>query len=203
MSSGFKWTQRRSQAAQLVADDHLIDEDIAAKVGISSKQLVRWKKQPEFAAKVDELVAEFDRNVRLRGIAVRARRIESYLADWDHIQTILRERGAELAEISGGKTGYIVRDYKGKDADTPVYAFDAALFREARALREQLAKELGQWTDKSRVDTTVTSVEVTRDALRKLSHEELVEYERLLSKVTAPDQIVETTALPVSTEPEK
>jgi hypothetical protein len=203
MSSGFKWTQRRSQAAQLVADDHLIDEDIAAKVGISSKQLVRWKKQPEFAAKVDELVAEFDRNVRLRGIAVRARRIESYLADWDHIQTILRERGAELAEISGGKTGYIVRDYKGKDADTPVYAFDAALFREARALREQLAKELGQWTDKSRVDTTVTSVEVTRDALRKLSHEELVEYERLLSKVTAPDQIVETTALPAATEPEK
>jgi hypothetical protein len=203
MSSGFKWTQRRSQAAQLVADDHFIDEDIAAKVGISSKQLVRWKKQPEFAAKVAELVVEFDRNVRLRGIAVRARRIESYLADWDDIQTILRERGAELTEISGGKTGYIVRDYKGKDADTPVYAFDTGLFREARALREQLGKELGQWTDKSRVDTTVTSVEITRDALRKLSHEELLEYERLLSKVTAPDQIVETTALSAATEPEK
>jgi hypothetical protein len=45
MSGGFKWTQRRSQAAQLVADDYLIDEDIAAKVGISSKQLVRWKKR--------------------------------------------------------------------------------------------------------------------------------------------------------------
>ena len=141
MSSGFKWTQRRSQAAQLVADDHLTDEDIAANVGISSKQLVRWKKQPEFAAKVDELVAEFDRTVRLRGIAVRARRIESYLADWDHIQTILRERGAQLkaegvgvaAEpyAGGASTGYICKDYRGKDADRAVYQFDAALFREA------------------------------------------------------------------------
>jgi hypothetical protein len=81
------------------------------------------------------------------------------LADWDRIQTILRERGAELAEISGGKTGYISRDYKGKDADTPVYAFDTGLFREARALREQLAKELGQWENRSRLDATVTALE--------------------------------------------
>jgi hypothetical protein len=198
----------------LVADDHLTDEDIAANVGISSKQLVRWKKQPEFAAKVDELVAEFDRTVRLRGIAVRARRIESYLADWDDIQTILRERGAQLkAEgvdgseepyAGGASTGYIYRDYRGKDADRAVYQFDAALFREARALREQLAKELGQWTDKSRVDTTVTSVEVTRDALRKLRHDELVEYERLLSKVSAPDKVIEAIVEPVTDkEPNK
>jgi hypothetical protein len=116
---------------------------------------------------------------------------------------ILRERGAELAEISGGKTGYITRDYKGKDADTPVYAFDTGLFREARALREQLAKELGQWENRSRVDATVTAVEVTRDQLRKLSIEELQEYERLLLKASAPDQIVEMTALPAATEPEQ
>jgi hypothetical protein len=111
--------------------------------------------------------------------------------------------GAELAEISGGKTGYISRDYKGKDADTPVYAFDAPLFREARALREQLAKELGQWENRSRVDATVTAVEVTRDQLGKLSTEELEEYEGLLLKASAPDQIVETTALPAATEPEE
>jgi hypothetical protein len=85
-----------------------------------------------------------------------------------------------------------------------VYSFDVALFRERRAIREQLAKELGQWTDKSRVDTTVTSVEVTRDALRKLSHDELVEYERLLSKVSAPDKVIEAIAEPVTDkEPNK
>src|SRR6516164_6571717 len=123
-------------------------------------------------------------------------RIESYLADWDRIQTILRERGTELAEISGGKTGYISRDYKGKDADTPVYAFDAPLFREARALREQLAKELGHWADRSRVDATVTAVEVTRDQLRKLSIEELQEYERLLLKASAPTAVIEVSAVP-------
>jgi hypothetical protein len=164
----------------LVADDHLIDEDIAAKVGISSKQLVRWKEQ-----------------------VVRARRIESYLADLEATSTILQERAAELAHISGGKTGYIVRDYKGKDVDRPVYSFDVALFRERRAIREQLAKELGQWAERTRLDATVSAVEVTRDALRKLSHEELLEYEAFLLKVTAPDQIVETTALPAATEPKK
>jgi hypothetical protein len=115
----------------------------------------------------------------------------------------LRERGAELADISGDKTGYIVRDYKGKDADTPVYAFDTGLFREARALREQLAKELGQWENRTRVDATVSAVEITRDQLRKLSVQELEEYERRLLKASAPDQIVEATALPAETEPER
>ena len=57
-----------------------------------------------------ELVAEFDRNVRLRGIAVLVRRIESYLADFEATSTVLQERAAELAHISGDKTGYIARD---------------------------------------------------------------------------------------------
>jgi hypothetical protein len=82
------------EAAQLVADDKLSNTEIGPGVGADEKQIERWKRIPAFQVKVDAILAEFDRNVRLRGIAVRARRIESYLADWDHIQTILRERGA-------------------------------------------------------------------------------------------------------------
>jgi hypothetical protein len=49
--------------------------------------------------------------------------------------------------------------------------------------------------------STLRCVRLSRSALawarpKKLSHEELLEYEALLLKITAPDQIVETTALP-------
>jgi hypothetical protein len=38
------------QAAQLVAEDSQTDEQIAAKVGITKRQLERWKRQPAFAS---------------------------------------------------------------------------------------------------------------------------------------------------------
>jgi hypothetical protein len=187
----WKWTPKRELAARLIAESGLPDKQIAAQVGVSHRALCNWKYHPEFASRVDEYLRVYAETVRRKGIAALERRIDSYLADWDRIETILRERGKEMAGISGGSTGLIALDYKGKDADTPVYAFDAGLMREARALREQLAKELGQWENRSRVDATVSAVEVTRDALRKLSHDELVQYERLLSKVQAPDKVIE------------
>ena len=41
----------------------------------------------------------------------------------DRIRTVFAERALDpdMAEIPGGKTGLIVRDFKGKDAVTPVY----------------------------------------------------------------------------------
>jgi hypothetical protein len=47
--SAFRLTARRVKAAQLVAEDALTDIQIAAKVGISERQLERWKRQPAFA----------------------------------------------------------------------------------------------------------------------------------------------------------
>jgi hypothetical protein len=110
-------------------------------------------------------------NARQKTIALHGRRVDSYLRDFKATDIILEERGEQLKNISGGRTGYIVKDYKGKNADVPVYAFDGALFRERRAIREQLAKELGQWTERTKVDATVAAVDITRDALRKLSPE--------------------------------
>jgi hypothetical protein len=51
-----------------------------------------------------------------------------------------------------------------------------------------------------RIEAEVVDREVTRDALRKLSTAEFEQYEALLLKVTAPDQIVEATALPAEPE---
>ena len=44
-----------------------------------------------------------------------------------------------LADIPGGNTGLLVRDYKGRNADQPVYKADPALMAELRAHERQAA----------------------------------------------------------------
>lgn len=149
----FVWTKQKEDAVALVADKRTSDDAIAEKVGISRRQLARWKAEPTFEARRKEIVEAWQRSVEDRFLASKHGRIESYIADFEATETILKERGEQLwsdqeaqsTPYSGGaRTGYIVRDYKGKDADVAVYAFDAALFRERRAIREQIADELGQ-----------------------------------------------------------
>ena len=50
----------------------------------------------------------------------------------DRIRTGFAERALDpdMAEIPGGKTGLIVRDFKGKDAVTPVYKVDTGALRQ-------------------------------------------------------------------------
>src|ERR1039457_6301412 len=57
----------------------------------------------------------------------------------DRIRKVIAERGADMADVPGGSTGLLVRDYKGKDADTPVYKFDAGLVEQMNATCKQLA----------------------------------------------------------------
>jgi histidinol phosphatase-like enzyme len=66
--SEFRWTKQRSQAAQLVADDRLTDLAIAVEVGISDRQLRRWKHVPKFQAQVEKHVEKYleDFQARLR-----------------------------------------------------------------------------------------------------------------------------------------
>ena len=54
-----------------------------------------------------------------------------------------------MADIPGGSTGLLVKDYKGRNADQPVYKADVALMAEMRATERQAAEELGQWVTKS------------------------------------------------------
>ena len=51
----------------------------------------------------------------------------------------------EYASVPGGTTGLLTKDYKGKQADTPVYKVDTALLAELRAHERQAAEELCQW----------------------------------------------------------
>lgn len=93
----------------------------------------------------------------LRGIAIAEKQARVEALQERHasiraaIQCITAERGADMADIPGGSSGFYARDYKGKDADQAVYRIDTgliALFAELRAIERQAAGELGQWIEK-------------------------------------------------------
>ncbi len=46
--AGFRWTAKREEAALLVAQDELSNEEIARRMGISRQALDKWKRQSEF-----------------------------------------------------------------------------------------------------------------------------------------------------------
>lgn len=103
-----------------------------------------------------EIKQEFERDALNEGLARRAVRIRQLQDLFDRHIALIKARGEEMdGEIAGGDTGLMVRDYKGKNADTPVYKYDAALIREMRGLFDDIARELGD--RKTNVDLDVTS----------------------------------------------
>src|ERR1017187_5622963 len=64
-------------------------------------------------------------------------------------------------EVPGGTTGLLVKDYKGKDADTLVYKVDTGLLAELRNHEKQAAEELGQWSEKRKLPEDALQNEIT------------------------------------------
>lgn len=157
----WSWTKQRERAASLAADDYLTDFEISRQVKCSQKTLTLWKAEPEFQSRVAEHVALWRKRILLKGLAIKENRIGSYVKDFEATEIILRERGRQIAQdrdtqaeegdetqganyAGGAKTGFIVKDYKGKDADRAVFAYDSALMKDRLAIRKQIAQELGQ-----------------------------------------------------------
>jgi hypothetical protein len=83
-------------------------------------------------------------------LAARNNRLAAIQDRHDRMMKIVTERGEEMAnEVAGGSSGFLVRDYKGKDADRAVYKFDAGLAAELREHEKHMAIELGQWQEAS------------------------------------------------------
>jgi hypothetical protein len=158
-TSEFKWTGQKEEAARLVAEDTLTDEQIAAEVGVVKMTLARWKRDPAFAARVDEHLEAFRQVVRRRGIAVVERRVSALQDRWLRMQRVIAERAEEMdGEIAGGGTGLLVRQYKsigsGENARLErEYHVDTGLLKELREHEKQAAQELGQWTERKDLTT--------------------------------------------------
>jgi hypothetical protein len=151
----FEWNAQREQVATLLAEGELTDDEIGDKVGISSRQITRWKTHPDFTAKVATLSAELGDAMLKYAIARRVRRVKALDARQKKMLQVIDERSTDpkMADVPGGVTGLIVHDVKGvgKGEDfhlIDLYAVDIGLLRELREHEKQAAQELGQWAEK-------------------------------------------------------
>lgn len=152
----FKWTKQRLKAARLVAANDMSRNRIAEEVGVQRSTLDTWNGHPEFKAKVAMYLEEIENQMLRLPIAKRTVRVARLNDLQERLQMVLDDRQTAYMkeeQVIGGRSGAIVKQTKtvgaGKEARVvEEYAFDAALFREIRAIDEQAAKELGQWVDK-------------------------------------------------------
>ena len=150
----WKWTRQRAKAAKLAAEDTLTNDQIAAVVGITRQGVDKWRRAPEFQARVAEIIAAYADAIKDEGIANLLNRVASYNDIWHKMQTVIAERAdsSEMQAVPGGKTGLLVHTYKMAGGKEPVvmdeYAVDTGLLAEMRAHAKQAAQELGQWTEK-------------------------------------------------------
>jgi hypothetical protein len=162
-------TGRKGRAALLLAQEELTHEEISNQVGISRRQLFRWKQHPDFQAQVRELAAEMGELALRYAIGRRARRLKALDERWHalekrrlQIQRVIQERAGhpDVAGKPGGETGLVVRQLKAVGSGPAAqvveeYPVDVALLREEVALckemaahERQAAQELGQWVEK-------------------------------------------------------
>lgn len=180
---------KREQAALLLADDRLSDEQIAEQVGIGRTTLHRWKGDEEFQARVKAHVDALASAALSQGIAQRWRRLRRLNRDWERMQRLIEARAESMADdVPGGETGLLAHDQKGigqgPNAEVvDVYRVDTALLSEMRATEKQAAEELGQWIEKSE-SRGLLRVESTVD-LSGLSDEELSDLDRLTKRIAA------------------
>jgi hypothetical protein len=148
--TSWKWTRQKARAADLVADGRWTEEQMASKLGLSRRQLARYKATPEFQLRVEEILAVRDAEALRSAIARTAARVAAQNERWQALQQIRQERGQALAgQAPGAGTGDLVRTLKqvGSGATAQLveeFTLDAALLRELRELEDLVARELGQ-----------------------------------------------------------
>lgn len=156
-ATGFRWSKAAVQAAILLAENELTDEEIAATVNVNRTTLWRWRQHAEFTERITEHTAALQAASLRHAVAKRHKR----LATLDRLHTkalgVIESRADDMAgEAPGAETGLLVKSYKqigqGPGAQMVTeYAVDTALMREIRAIEEQAAKELGQWEEKQAI----------------------------------------------------
>lgn len=111
--------------------------------------LVLKQARQRAGVRIKEVLEDWEKEAVSSGLAQRATRIALKSERHDLLRQVIAERGeeAEMQNIPGGKTGLLVREYKGSDF-RPVYKVDTGTLKEMRDLEREIAIELGQWTEK-------------------------------------------------------
>ncbi len=154
-ATGQRMSRRREKAALLVAEDVLTDQQIADQIGVNKITLERWKRQPVFAARVQEHRDQWAAELEAEGIANRKNRVAMLDRDWQRLEQVVRERAQDpaMAKVPGGTAGVMVHTIKvvgvgGNAQRVDEYSVDTGLLKEKREHAKQAAQELGQWTER-------------------------------------------------------
>lgn len=104
-------------------------------------------KRTEITERLSELRQTISEAVIAAEVGNRNARVQQLQHRWELMRQVIEERGkhADFADVPGGSTGLLVRDYKGKDATAPIYRVDTGLLAELRLHEKQAAQELGEW----------------------------------------------------------
>jgi transcriptional regulator with XRE-family HTH domain len=99
-SPGFDWTAQRVQAATLVAQDELTDEQIAEKLGVDRRTLARWKESAPFQETVQALVEQFRQATSTLAIADKQQRVAALDDRWRRMRRVIDERATFYGDLS-------------------------------------------------------------------------------------------------------
>ncbi len=95
----WEWTGPRELAATLVAHDDVSDVEIAKAAGTVNRVVYRWKRRPEFQARVAELREDMRRELFQQAYCRKERRLEVRQALIDKCLRVIEER-AKLPEMA-------------------------------------------------------------------------------------------------------
>jgi transposase-like protein len=154
-ATAFRWDRRRERAAQLLGEDELTYDEVAAEVGANRRTLFRWLEHAAFRERVGAVARETVALDRRYAVARRCRRVRSLDDRVRRMERVIEERAAspQMEGVPGGRTGLMVHTVKGVGRGDDfrlidLYEVDAGLLKELREHEKQAAQELGQWLEK-------------------------------------------------------
>lgn len=195
----FAWTEAREAAAALLAEGKLADAQIAARAGVTDRQLRRWKLHPEFAARVEEVVVAIRAALVAKGIAA----VENRLDDYGELRRLhfelirARRDDPRMKGVAGGSTGLLVatprliKVYESDAVDEEdaslgapetlapnghsrvvyEYAYDAAPVKALLEIDKQAAIELRQWPAAgARTQFNIDPSQLTDEQLERIAN---------------------------------
>lgn len=134
-------TKAEGDAALLIAEDELTDEEIAAKVGITKRTVERWKKRADILARVTAHKEAFKDRALTEGFADKRARIALLNSTAQDIARWLAENAYERTEVKVAANGEAI-EYK---------IFDQPRYSQLRGALDDIAKEMGERATKQEI----------------------------------------------------
>src|ERR1700680_4850115 len=146
----FEWTAEKERVIGLLAEG-ASHRDIA-KQGVARKSIERWKRHPEFARRLQDLVGAAREQAKRTLLGKKESRIQILEELYSRQRAIIDERAAdpEMQAVPGGRTGLLLRKTVVSSGTLISYEYvaDTTLSNEIRKTLQQVALEVADGRQK-------------------------------------------------------